>query len=409
MVTRCRICGSNNLFEFLDLGFTPPADQFLREDQLRQPETHYPLTVLMCEDCSLAQLSYVVPGEVLYRRDYPYESSMTQSGQLHWDEFAQTVCKSYRIGVGDLVVDIGSNVGVLLGSFAKQGANTLGIDPASNIVRIAEKRGIETWDEFFSPKIAAKVVREKGNAAVITATNVFAHVDDLKAFMEAVDILLSKNGVFIFEAPYFGNLINFLEYDTIYHEHLSYLLLEPIIKLAKQFGMEVSDVLERDIHGGSFRVFLSRIGERPINERVANFLQREKEGKWSCPDTLNKFSSKVKKNREELTSILNSLKSSGKKIAAVSAPAKGMTLLNYCRIGPETLDFVTEKSTLKIGRHCPGVHIPVLNDDALISNKVDYALLLAWNFSEEIMNNLKNFKESGGKFIIPIPNPKILD
>ena len=210
MVTHCRICGSGNLFEFLDLGFTPPADQFLREDQLRQPETHYPLNVLMCKDCSLAQLSYVVPGEVLYRRDYPYESSMTQSGQLHWDEFAETVCKSYGIGKGDLVVDIGSNVGVLLGSFAKQGTNTLGIDPASNIVRIAEKRGIETWDEFFSPRIAEKAVREKENASVITATNVFAHVDDLKSFMEAVDILLTKNGIFIFEAPYFGNLINFL-------------------------------------------------------------------------------------------------------------------------------------------------------------------------------------------------------
>ena len=409
MVTRCRICGSNNLFEFLDLGFTPPADQFLREDQLRQPETHYPLTVLMCEDCSLAQLNYVVPGEVLYRRDYPYESSMTQSGQLHWDEFAETVCKSYGIGEGNLVVDIGSNVGVLLGSFAKQGATTLGIDPASNIVRIAEKRGIETWDEFFSPRIAKKAVKEKGNASVITATNVFAHIDDLKSFMEAVDILLSKNGFFIFEAPYFGNLVNFLEYDTIYHEHLSYLLLEPITKLANRFGMEVSDVLERDIHGGSFRVFISRIGERQINERVANFLQREKDSKWSCPDTLNDFSQKVRENREELTSLLNSLKSSGKKVAAVSAPAKGMTLLNYSRIGPDTLDFVTEKSTLKIGRYCPGVHIPVLDDDALISNQIDYALLLAWNFSEEIMNNLKEFSEGGGKFIIPIPHPKILD
>lgn len=170
MVTRCRICGSNNLFEFLDLGFTPPSDQFLRKDQLREPETHYPLTVLMCEDCSLPQLSYVVPGEVLYRRDYPYESSMTQSGQLHWDEFAETVCKDYGVGKGDLVVDIGSNVGVLLGSFAKQGASTLGIDPASNIVRIAEKRGIETWDDFFSPRIAEKAVREKGNASVITST-----------------------------------------------------------------------------------------------------------------------------------------------------------------------------------------------------------------------------------------------
>jgi len=408
MATRCRICGSNNLFEFLDLGFTPPVDQFLREDQLRQPETHYPLTVLMCEECSLAQLSYVVPGEVLYRRDYPYESSMTQSGQLHWDEFAETVCNCYSISEGDLVVDIGSNVGVLLGSFAKQGANILGIDPASNIVRIAEKRGIETWDEFFSLNVAEKAVREKGNASVITATNVFAHVDDLKSFMQAVDILLSKNGIFIFEAPYFGNLINFLEYDTIYHEHLSYLLLKPIIKLASQFGMEVSDVLERDIHGGSFRVFISRIGEHKINERVQKFLRRESNSKWSCPATLKEFSKKVNRNRDDLTSMLNSLKSSGKKVAAVSAPAKGMTLLNYCRIGPESLNFVTEKSTLKIGRYCPGVHIPVLDDDALTNNKIDFELLLVWNFSKEIMNNLKKLRERGGKFIIPIPQPRIV-
>lgn len=409
MVTRCRICGSNNLYEFLDLGFTPPADQFLREDQLKQPETYYPLTVLMCKECSLAQLSYVVPGEVLYRRDYPYESSMTQSGQLHWDEFAETACKTYGIGEGDLVVDIGSNVGVLLSSFARNGTKTLGIDPASNIVRIAEKRGIETWDEFFSSNVAQKVVREKGTASVITATNVFAHVDDLKSFMQAINILLSKDGIFIFEAPYFGNLINFLEYDTIYHEHLSYLLLEPIIKLANRFGMEVSDVLERDIHGGSFRVFISRIGERQINERVAKFLQRERKNKWSCPIILKKFSEKVNKNRDELTSLLYSLKSSGKKIAAVSAPAKGMTLLNYCRLGPESLNFVTEKSTLKIGRYCPGVHISVVCDDSLVSNNIDYALLLAWNFSEEIMNNLKEFRENGGKFIIPIPHPRIID
>jgi SAM-dependent methyltransferase len=409
MVTRCRICGSSNLFEFLDLGFTPPADQFLREDQLRHPETHYPLAVLMCEDCSLAQLNHIVPAEVLYRRDYPYESSMTKSGQLHWDEFAESVSKSYGIGEGDLVVDIGSNVGVLLGSFAKQGANTLGIDPASNIVRIAEKRGIETWDEFFSPRIAEKAVRAKGNATIITATNVFAHVDDLKSFMEAVDILLAKDGIFIFEAPYFGNLINFLEYDTIYHEHLSYLLLEPIIVLATKFGMEVVDVIERDIHGGSFRVFISRKGSRPVQERVNKFLEKEKAGRWKCPKTLQAFSKKVEQNRRELTTLLHSLISDGNRVAAVSAPAKGMTLLNYCRIGPETLSFVTEKSTLKMGRYCPGVHIPVLDDDALISHQIDYALLLAWNFAEEIMNNLKEFREGGGKFIIPIPHPKILD
>jgi hypothetical protein len=173
--------------------------------------------------------------------------------------------------------------------------------------------------------------------------------------------------------------------------------------------MEVSDVLERDIHGGSFRVFISRTGERPINKRVGNFLKKEKSDKWNCTDILNNFAQKVKKNRDELTSLLNSLKSSGKKVAAVSAPAKGMTLLNYCRLGRETLDFVTEKSTLKIGRHCPGVHIPVLDDSALLRHDIDYALLLAWNFSEEIMNTLKDFRDKGGKFILPIPQPRILD
>ena len=408
MVTHCRICGSNDLYRFLDLGFTPPADQFLRPSQLIEPETHYPLTVLMCANCSLAQLNYIVPAEVLYRRDYPYESSMTRSGQLHWDEFAESVCKDYGVLNGDLVVDIGSNVGVLLASFAKRGANTLGIDPASNIVRIAEKRGVETWDEFFSPEIAEEVVKAKAKASVITATNVFAHVDDLNSFMEAIDILMKRDGVFVFEAPYFGNLIRFLEYDTIYHEHLSYLLLEPIIKLANGFGMEVSDVLERDIHGGSFRVFISRKGERAVHERVAEFLQREKNGKWNCPETLRAFSKKVEKNREELTSLLNSLKTSGKRVAAVSAPAKGMTLLNYCSIGQEMLDFVTEKSTLKIGRFCPGVHIPVVSDNELISQEIDYALLLAWNFSEEIIQNLGQYTDRGGKFIIPIPNPEIV-
>lgn len=408
MVNNCRICGSSNLFKFIDLGFTPPADQFLRPSQLKEPETWYPLSALMCRSCGLAQLNYVVPCEILYRRDYPYESSMTKSGQLHWDEFAQTVFESYNLTSNDLVIDIGSNVGVLLQSFEKLGASVLGIDPASNIVRIAEKRGVETWDDFFDPLIAKRILDTKGPSKIITATNVFAHIDDLNSFMQAIQIVLDKEGVFIFEAPYFGNLIKYLEYDTIYHEHLSYLLLEPIMKLAQTNDMEVIDVQERDIHGGSFRVFLARKDQYPANTRVEKFLQNEISSKWRDENILLNFSKKVCQNRENLKSLILDLKLKNKRLAAVSAPAKGMTLLNYCNLGPETIKFVTEKSSLKKGRFCPGVHIPVVDDSELINQNIDYALLLAWNFSDEIINNLKEYQQSGGKFIIPIPTPKII-
>ena len=408
MKTHCRICGSSNLFTFLDLGFTPPADQFLRENQLTEPETSYPLKVMMCRVCGLAQLSHIVHCEILYRRDYPYESSITKSGQTHWDEFAKTVCATYELTKKDLVVDVGSNVGVLLSSFKNNGASVLGVDPASNIVRIAEKRGIETIDDFLDSTVAKKIVNLKGKAKVITATNVFAHVDDLHSFIKAVKLLLDEKGIFIVEAPYFGNLLKYLEYDTIYHEHLSYLLLKPIMHLVKMHDMEVIDVQERDIHGGSFRVFIARKGKLKVQENVRNFVQTETLANYIDEENFKTFAKDVSANRKNLQNLILDLRLQGKRIAAVSAPAKGMTLLNYCRLGPETLSFVTEKSRLKIGRYCPGVHIPVVEDSELIKQNIEFALLLAWNFSEEIISNLSEFKNKGGKFIIPIPTPKII-
>lgn len=404
----CRMCNSVELAEFLDLGFTPPADQFLRKEQLVEPEVYYPLPVVICSNCGLVQLSHVVSPEILYRRDYPYESSITRTGRNHWSEFANTTVKCLGLGPDDLVVDIGSNVGTLLEAFRAAGTRILGVDPASNIVRIAEKRGVETINEFFSAEVAERIVREHGCAAAITGTNVFAHVDDLAAFMKAIDILLTPSGVFIFEAPYLVNLINSLEYDTIYHEHLSYLSVKPLVSFVQRFGMEVFDIQERDIHGGSFRVFISRKGKMPISSVVAEFLACEEEMGLYDLARLQKFSAAVEKNREDLTWLLKSLKHEGKKICAVSAPAKGMTLLNYCRISADTLDFVTEKSTLKIGRFTPGAHIPVVPDDELLKQNPDYALLLAWNFAEEIMENLKEYRQRGGKFIIPIPYPRIV-
>lgn len=404
----CRLCNSIKLQKFLDLGFTPPADSFLRREQLQEPETWYPLDVMVCEACGFIQLGHVVSPEVLYRHDYPYESSITRSGQKHWNEFASTVVDRLGLGAEDLVIDIGSNVGVLLGAFRDNGTRILGVDPASNIVRIAEKRGIETINEFFGVEVARQIAESLGKASVITGTNVFAHVNDLNGFMQAVDLLLNEKGVFIFEAPYFVNLIDHLEYDTIYHEHLSYLSVKPLVDFFAQFGMEMFHIEERDIHGGSFRVYVARQGRHPVSPVIDSMIAREEEKGIYRLDVLQKFAEAVANNRQTLTWMLRKLKNEGKKLAAVSAPAKGMTLLNYCRLGTETLDFVTEKSTLKIGRFTPGMHIPVYSDAALLEHMPDYALLLAWNFAEEIMANLSEYRQRGGKFIIPIPEPRVV-
>jgi len=405
----CRMCQSKNLYLFLDLGFTPPADQFRRKDQMKEPEIHYPLEVFMCDDCGLAQLCHVVSPEVLYRMDYPYESSTTKTGREHWNTFAQRVVKRLNLEKNDLVVDIGSNVGVLLGAFKSQGMRIQGVDPAANIVMLAHERGIDTICDFFNRETAEKILREKGAASVITGTNVFAHIDDLYLLMKNILMLLKENGVFIFEAPYFVNLIKMIEYDTIYHEHLSYFSVKPLLRFFALFDMEVFDIELVDIHGGSFRVYVGRKSQRPVSPVITQLLNEEEAMQLYSHKTMDHFADAVRKNKMDLTWLLHSLKHEGKRVVGVSAPAKGMTLLNYCKIGTELLDVVTEKSALKIGRFTPGMHIPVVSDSYLLEERPDYAMLLAWNFADEIMKNLHEYREGGGKFIIPIPIPGIID
>ncbi len=405
----CRLCDSRKLESFLDLGFTPPADAFLRIEGMNEPETYYPLEVFSCVECGHAQLGYVVPPETLYRHDYPYESSITKAGYEHWTEFAKTVKEELSLTEDDLVIDIGSNVGVLLECFKNLNVRILGVDPASNIVRLAEKRGIQTLCEFFGLEVAELIRSSWGKAKVITGTNVFAHVDDLENFMEAISLLLKDDGVFIFEAPHFLHLIEKIEYDTIYHEHLSYVSIKPLTKFFDKMGFEIFNVEQRDIHGGSIRVYIGRKGCNPIQSSVAEVIVEEEKHNIFDINRLREFGEMVKKNRQDLTWLLQKLKHEGKKIVAVSAPAKGMTLLNYCRLGPEVLDYCTEKSLLKIGRKTPGTHLEVKPDAALLEDKPDYALLLAWNFADEIIKNLKDFRDQGGKFIIPVPVPRIVE
>jgi SAM-dependent methyltransferase len=402
------MCRRSNLVKYLDLGFTPLADNFLSSDQLKHPETHYPLGVMVCVDCGLSQLNHIVPPEILFGTDYVYEMSITKAGREHFSTFGSSVAQRFKLTSKDLAIDIGSNVGILLDSFRNSGTRILGVDPAVTVAEIARNKGIETINEFFSIELAYRILRDYGQASVITGTNVFAHINNLDEVMKGVNLLLRKGGIFIFESPYFENLVRDLEYDTIYHEHLSYLSVKPLVNFFKMFGMEIFDIVESDLHGGSFRVFVSRIGDKPVSRKIAGYVTREDEISLHTLGNLTKFASRVEKNRRDLINLLHSLRADGKKIAGIGAPAKGMTLLNYCKIGTETLDFVTEKSTLKIGKFTPGMHIPILADAELVIKKIDYGLLLAWNFSDEIMNNLADFKEAGGKFIIPIPEPKIV-
>ena len=406
---KCRMCESHQLFEFLNLGSTPPADEFKTVEQLNQPDTYYPLQVWMCEECGLAQLGYVVPPEILYQNDYPYESSTTQAGRDHWASFAESVVSELGLEPDQLAVDIGSNVGVLLEAFKNKGMRVHGVDPAPNIVERAMERGIDTSCAFFGMDSARNIIDAKGKASVITGTNVFAHIDDLAAFAQAVQVLLADDGVLIIEAPYFANLVAYGEYDTVYHEHLSYISVRPVRKFFQRFGMEVFDVQPMEIHGGSLRIFVNRTGQRTVNSEVARLLAHEEETGLHTPETLSTFTEAVEQNRKDLLALLHGLKIEGNTIVGVSAPAKGMTLLNYCRLGKEVLEFVTEKSPLKIGRFTPGGHIPVMPDEELLRVQPDYALLLAWNFADEIMLNLDEYRSRGGRFIIPIPTPQIMD
>lgn len=406
-ISICRFCKQEKLQPYLDLGFTPLADRFLSEQQLREPEPHYPLVVTLCTNCGLSQLDHTVDPAALYQDEYPYSMSRTKTGDTHYGSFAAAVVKQFGLDKKDLVVDVGSNVGVLLSGFKKAGVKVLGVDPAKNMAAIANKNGIKTIADFFVPKVAKDIRKKFGSAKIVVGTNVFAHIFDHHQFIDALKALLDKDGVFIFESPSFVNLVKNLEYDTIYHEHLLYLSLKPVVQFFKKFGMEVFDVQNYPIHGGSFRIFVSRKGAFPILPSVKKQLALEAKSGVHSLARLRKFAKDVEQNRRDLHHLITRLTKQGKTIAILSTPAKGMTLLNYCRIGPEHASFATEKSELKIGRFTPGTHIPIFADEELLRRQPDYALLLAWNFGYEIMKNQSEYRKKGGKFIIPIPKPTI--
>ncbi|RZD48824.1 MAG: methyltransferase [Thaumarchaeota archaeon] len=404
----CRMCKSNNIQNFLDLGFSALSDNFLTIEQLDESESFFPLTVNLCSDCGLCQLGYVVPPELMFNKDYPYDSSTTKTGREHFTKMGIDICDSFDLKQNSLVIDVGSNSGVLLSAFKSKGMKVLGIEPSSKLANAAIEKGVDTIIEFFSNKLVTKILDNYGKVSVITGTNVFAHIDDLDDFMLTADSLLVEDGIIIIEAPYLLHLIENMEYDTIYHEHLSYLSVKPMVEFCKKFGFEIFNISEQTIHGGTLRYFISRKNKKEITQEVSDYLKIEEEKDLYSEEKLHHFANLVKNHRRTLLELLNDLKKDGKKIVAISAPAKGNTLLNYCKIDTEILDYVTERNPFKIGKFTPGMHIPVYSDEKLLEDQPDYALILAWNFADEIIQNNSNYQENGGKFIIPTPKPRIV-
>jgi SAM-dependent methyltransferase len=405
--TRCRVCGCEKLHKFISLGPTPLANSFLRKDQLDKSEPYYPLDVYFCSNCYLVQLLDVVSPEVLFK-EYAYVTGSSRPMQDHFTNLTEDVIHNFSPIKNSLVVDIGSNDGTLLQCFSKFGLRILGIEPASNIARLAEANGIPTMNDFFDENCAKNVYNEYGSADIITATNVFAHADDLGSILCGINHLLSINGVFIIEVPYLLNLLNNLEFDTIYHEHLSYFSVHPLVYLFRRFGLEVIDIKQIPVHGGSIRVFVQR-SPKQQSKNVVRLLSMEREAKLDSLETYFEFASEVNLLKEKLLQLLKTLKMEGVRITGYGATAKGNTLLNYCKIGTDILDYISDTTLFKQGRYTPGMHIPIFSEWKFHEEPPDYALLLAWNYADAILQKeIKYRKNGGGKFIIPIPEPKVI-
>ena len=407
-IKRCRVCGKNDFTKVFNFGPTPLANEFLKKGEVDKEESFFPLEVYFCNNCSFLELGHVVNPKILFG-NYVYVSSTSQVFINHFKEFANSIFPRFNLNAKSLVIDIGSNDGILLKPFKVLSARVLGIEPAKHIAKVAEKEGIETIAEFFSANLAKKIVKEKGKARIITATNVFAHIDDLDEVIKGLNELLLDDGVFIMEAPYLVDFIQKRYFDLVYHEHLSYWAIAPLMKLFKRFNMKVFDVIKVGAHGGSIRVFVEKSnGPYKIEKNIEKFIALEKKYKLQSIDTYKEYVKKVYENKSKLISLLTKLKVKNKRIAAYGAPAKGNTLLNFFGIGNEMLDYVVDDSPWKQGLFTPGKKIPVVSSGKLYEDKVDYLLILAWNFADSIMKLHEKYKKLGGRFIIPVPKPKIV-
>lgn len=407
LLTRCRACRSDNLLMFLPLGDHPPANAFLPPEQLGRRQPAFPLNTYVCLDCALVQVADQLPPD--FFREYVYVPSAADTMRSHFGELARTFREQFITAPDQRVVDIGCNDGLLLAACKDAGIATLGVEPAANIAEIASGKGLEVVNEYFTAEAAHRLRERYGPAQVIVTTNTFNHIDNLHAFMQGVDALLAPRGTMVIEVPQALTFVEHNEFDTVYHEHLSVFSVSSLVALGRFFSLRVVDVQALPVHGGSMRVFLQRrgdvAGEAPI---VQAWLDRERAARLFERQTYAEFAERVERIRSELMALLRDLKGQGKRIAGYGAPAKGNTLLNYYGIGPDLLDFLADRNQLKQGLYSPGMQIPVVPPEEIARTAPDYLLILAWNFADEIMQQQTAYRQRGGRFILPIPEPRVV-
>jgi SAM-dependent methyltransferase len=406
--TTCRLCSSDRVDRAFALTATPPANAFVAREALGQTQDRFPLDLFFCHACTHLQLLDVVDPRILFE-NYVYVSGTSPSFVRHFQEYASTVAGLVGLAPGGLVIDIGSNDGTLLRPFRALGARTLGIDPARAIAAEATRAGIETIADFFSPALAAMIAFKHGPASIVTANNVFAHIDDLGGIADGVHRLLAADGVFVFEVSYLLDVIDKTLFDTIYHEHLAYHAVRPLMPFLARHGLELIEALRVPTHGGSLRGIAQRAGgPRKPGASIAALLAAEEKRALHDIGTYRRFAERIDVLGAELTTLLRRLKSEGSSIAGFGAPAKATTLMYHFGLGPEVIDFIVDDSPLKQNLFTPGLHVPVVSPDAILQKRPDYLLVLAWNFAEAIIARNDAFRAIGGHFIIPVPTIEVI-
>ncbi|MFV2000010.1 MAG: methyltransferase domain-containing protein [Acidimicrobiia bacterium] len=410
MNLECRFCGADLVVTMVNLGMHPLCESFLTQDQLNDMEPHYPLHARVCGECFLVQIGeYVDPGAIF--SDYAYFSSYSDSWLKHASDYVDMMTGRFELGSESRILEIASNDGYLLQYFQKKGIEVLGVDPAFTVAEAAIEKGIPTRVEFFDRDFATQLVSDGYRADVVLGNNVLAHGPDINGFVAGIPIVLADDGVATFEFPHLMRLMDENQFDTIYHEHWSYFSLATAQKIFASHGMEVFDVEELPSHGGSLRLFLKHASDtsKPVSDNVRAVLEREKSFGLLDISTYEQFSEKVKATKRALLDMLVEIKNAGGTIAIYGAAGKGNTLLNYCGIGTDFVDFASDRTPYKHGRYTPGTHIPIYDPDMIAERRPDYVLILAWNLKKEIMAQLSYIGEWGGKFIVPIPTATIYE
>lgn len=406
---RCRLCGSQVEHTFVDLGMSPLCESFLLPDQLDAMEPYFPLRAGVCGECFLVQLNEYVRPEHIFG-EYAYFSSYSTTWVAHAKAYCEMIAARLGLGAQSLVVELASNDGYLLQHFLPLGIPVLGIEPAANVAKVAVEKGIPTRVAFFGARLAEELAAEGRQADLIAGNNVLAQVPDLNDFVAGMRRLLKPEGVVTLEFPHLQRLIEENQFDTIYHEHFSYFSLVTIDEMARRHALRLIDVEELGTHGGSLRVYLAHAASRrQPGPRVAELLQREDRLGFRRLETYSSFDERVRRTKRRLLSFLIAAKDAGKTICGYGAPGKGNTLLNYCGIGPDFLDFTVDRNPYKHGRFTPGQHIPILPVDAIDTARPDYVLILPWNLKDEIVRQMRHIGEWGGKLVVPIPEVRVID